>query len=185
MSAPHEIEGKHRQNVSRSLVLVSCSESKTGWKLALRDEDRSRLDICPSCNEAIRDILRIRSVFTMPDSIAWNRSLTKTVLLIRTARRVLTRITFLMRLTLGALFLGSCCPQASAKVLVHGRILSHRAPYFCRPEHISGLSSVHARSASSSACSFRRQPEWLLTWTSVTVPNHRRSSTKRWYITSE
>ena len=61
----------------------------------------------------------------------------------------------------------------------------HRAPYFCDPEHISGLSSVRARSASSSACSFRRQPEWLLTLTSVTVPNHRRSSTKWWYITSE
>jgi hypothetical protein len=49
--------------------------------------------------------------FTMPDTKApsgrWNRSLTKRVLRIRTGRRVLTRITFLMRLTFGALSLGS------------------------------------------------------------------------------
>jgi hypothetical protein len=88
----------------------------------------------------------------MPDSIApsgrWNRSLTKIVLRNQTDREVLTRITFLMRLTFGALSLGSRCPQASARVLVDGRIFSHRAPYFCGPEQISGLSSVRLRSAS-------------------------------------
>jgi hypothetical protein len=70
--------------------------------------------------------------YTMPDSIApsgrWNRSLTKTVLRIRTARRVLTKSPFLinffimMRLSIGAPSLGSCCTQASAKVLADGRI---------------------------------------------------------------
>ena len=62
MSTPHGIEGKHRQSVSRSLVLESCCEGKPGWELALHNEDRSELDIFPSCTEAIRDISQIRSV---------------------------------------------------------------------------------------------------------------------------
>jgi hypothetical protein len=128
--------------------------------------------------------------YTMPDSIApsgrWNRSLTKTVLRIRTARRVLTKSPFLinffimMRLTFGALSLGSCCTQASAKVLADGRILSHGTPYFCGQEQIPGLSSVRLRSTSTSARSFRRQPEWPLTLASLTMPDHRRSSNKSW-----
>jgi hypothetical protein len=64
--------------------------------------------------------------FTVPDIVApsgrWNRSLTKTVLRIQTARWVLTRIAFLMRLTFGALSLGSHCPQAF-ELFVHVQLL--------------------------------------------------------------
>jgi hypothetical protein len=66
MSVQHEIEGKHRQSVSRSGVLVSCSEGKTRWELALQDIDRSGSDICPSCTEAIRNILQICSSSQCP-----------------------------------------------------------------------------------------------------------------------
>jgi hypothetical protein len=154
MSAPHEIEantGKMCQGLWYWSRAVRAKLGESGpyamniglGRIYAHHEQKPYAIFCGST--AFHNL-------SMPDSIApsgrWNRSLTKTVLRIR---KVLTGIIFLTRLTFGALSLGSCCPQASVRFLVDGRILSHRAPYFCGPEQISGLSSVSPFSASSSA----------------------------------
>ena len=128
-------------------------------------------------------VQRWTSLGTVLPSLWWKRSVTKSVLRFRTARRALDAATFSRRLRLGALSLGSSLPLSSARRLVSGRTRSQKEPYFWGPGQISGPSAVRPNSASSSARSLRRQPVWLLTFSSVIFPAHWRSSSRSGRIT--
>jgi hypothetical protein len=104
------------------------------------------------------------------------RSVTKTVVRFRTARRTLDPATFSKILRLGALSRGKVLPHSAVNLLICCRTRSQKDPYFWGPGQISGPSAVRPRSACSSARSFKRQPVWLLILNSVIFPVHWRSS---------
>jgi hypothetical protein len=113
------------------------------------------------------------------------RIVTKAMLRFLTARKVLEAATASKRLRLGALSLGRGLLHFTADSQVVCRTRSQKDPYFWGPGQISGSSACRPSSACSSARSFRRQPVWLLILTSVTFPDHWRSSCRSGRITAK
>ncbi len=108
--------------------------------------------------------LQLRMILEMTAPSLWcRRSVTNIVLRFLMALKALKATTASSRLRLGVLSLGRGLENFSA----HSRT-NQEEPYFGGPGQISGFLACLPSSANSSARSFRRQPVWLFTLTSVT-----------------
>ena len=115
-------------------------------------------------------------------SLLSKSSRTKVVLFSFKALSVLTPIPRAKMVLFGALSRGS-----SARIFVRNDafILRHSVPNFCGPGQSSGPSRAQPSPARSSACSFCKQPLWLLIFRNTVLPGRCRRATSRGKIMSK